>query len=285
MMPAVLQARGKVNLGLRITGVRADGYHELDSLFWPLAAPCDVLHLAAGQAGGLHMTCTDADIDPTHNTLTKAYALFGEASGFRPALRLHLEKHIPHGAGLGGGSSDAASLLRWLNSQAPHPLPPEALAALGLRVGADVPFFLHNQPCRVRGIGEIITPSPENTLAGCWLLLLCPPVYVSTPWAYQAWDALPVTEKAQNNLTTRAVEGRETNSCEGWLSNDFEAAVFPCYPVLAQLKRQLLDCGASAAVMSGSGSSMVGIFQYAATAERAFSQCAESVRIRFLQQL
>ena len=118
MRPVTLIAPAKVNFALHITGMRPNGYHELDSIFWPLDSPCDLLHLPAGAGPGLSMTGSEPDIDCASNTLTRAYALFREATGWTPALSLRLEKHIPHGAGLGGGSSDAASLLRWLNEHA-----------------------------------------------------------------------------------------------------------------------------------------------------------------------
>ncbi|MGN0008359.1 MAG: 4-(cytidine 5'-diphospho)-2-C-methyl-D-erythritol kinase [Desulfovibrionaceae bacterium] len=285
MRPVTLIAPAKVNLALHITGMRPNGYHELDSIFWPLDSPCDLLHLAAGAGPGLSMTCSEPDIDCASNTLTRAYTLFREATGWAPALSLRLEKHIPHGAGLGGGSSDAASLLRWLNEHAPRPLPPEALNALTAGVGADVPFFLHARPCRVRGIGEVIEPFPENWLAGYALLLLCPSVRVSTPWAYRAWDALPAAEKAPGDLTSALLACRKTSSCGTWLHNDLEAAVFPAYPLLRQLKGQLLERGAAAAVMSGSGSSIVGIFRTPEDAALASMSFADAVSVRHVQQL
>ena len=152
--PLRLTAGCKVNLGLRITRVRPDGYHELDSLFLPLDEPADQLELTVlpDAAPGITVSCDAAILDPADNTLTKAYGAYCRASALPPpALRIRLHKGIPSGAGLGGGSSDAAALLRWLNAGSPAPLAPEALARVALRVGADVPFFLRGGPCRVRG--------------------------------------------------------------------------------------------------------------------------------------
>ena len=123
MEMAALRIGCKVNLTLRITGVRPNGWHELDTVFLPLAEPSDTLRLALRPGGGLALHCAEAGIDPENNTLTKAYRLFAEASGFRPGVDAVLEKGIPHGAGLGGGSADAAALLGWLNARAPEPLP------------------------------------------------------------------------------------------------------------------------------------------------------------------
>ncbi|MDE7065926.1 MAG: 4-(cytidine 5'-diphospho)-2-C-methyl-D-erythritol kinase, partial [Desulfovibrionaceae bacterium] len=184
--PCRLHAGCKINLGLHITGVRADGYHELDSLFYPLPEPHDTLHIRENAVPGLTLECSRTDIDPRRNTVTRAYAAFSAATDFSPALQVVLEKGIPQGAGLGGGSADAGALLRALNAWAPVPLREAELVNVAAAVGADVPFFLYNRPCRVRGIGERMTPC-EPDLSGLHLLLLCPDVHISTPWAYAAW--------------------------------------------------------------------------------------------------
>lgn len=133
METAALRIGCKVNLTLRITGVRPNGWHELDTVFLPLDEPSDTLRLALRPRGGLALHCAEPGIDPENNTLTKAYRLFAEASGFRPGVEAVLEKGIPHGAGLGGGSADAAALLGWLNARAPEPLPLPELVGLAAR--------------------------------------------------------------------------------------------------------------------------------------------------------
>ena len=138
---SVVVAGCKVNLGLRITGVRENGYHELDSLFWPLPRPCDRLHIRETGAAGLTVLCDTPGIDLENNTLTKAYAALAKRVPDLPGLEVRLNKGIPAGAGLGGGSSDAAALLRWLNSRVSSPLDDQALAEVALTVGADTPFF------------------------------------------------------------------------------------------------------------------------------------------------
>ena len=155
---SVVVAGCKVNLGLRITGLRDNGYHELDSLFWPLPRPCDRLHINETGTSGIVVHCAAPGIDLERNTLTRAYAALAERVPNLPGLEVKLIKGIPTGAGLGGGSSDAAALLHWLNKRLPAPLNDEELAAIALKVGADTPFFLKNTPCRVRGIGEIKEP-------------------------------------------------------------------------------------------------------------------------------
>ncbi|MBQ3059412.1 MAG: 4-(cytidine 5'-diphospho)-2-C-methyl-D-erythritol kinase [Desulfovibrio sp.] len=272
----------KINLGLRVTGRRADGYHELHSLFWPLAEPCDRLEILPASRLGLRLVCSHTAIDPVHNTLIKAYKLFCEATGYDTSLEVHLSKGIPPGSGLGGGSSDAACLLRWLNTQIDSPLSREALSHLAVRVGADTPFFLYGCPCMVQGIGEKITPL-KSRLTGLTLVLICPELHVSTAWAFTTLDSLEGAQAPlhvqcekpamQNSLTKNDSEdnGFSLSGAEivQGMCNDLENAVFPHYPQLAAIKAELLRLGADAAAMSGSGSSMVGLFSHKQAAREA----------------
>jgi 4-diphosphocytidyl-2-C-methyl-D-erythritol kinase len=253
-----LRADCKVNLSLRITGVLPNGFHTLDSLFLPLLEPHDLLHIRPGAKPGLALACSDPALDPHDNTLTRAYRLYAEASSFSPPLALTLEKGIPSGAGLGGGSSDAAVLLRYLNDRAPQPLDEAALHAVAARVGADAPFFLQARPCRVRGTGDVLEAHTPG-LAGFRLVLVCPDVEVSTSWAYAAWDALHPSASS-HDLTKRDAEAKEADLRFHCL-NDLEEAVFPAYPELARIKCELFRQGAAAAVMSGSGASLLGLFR------------------------
>lgn len=264
-VPCDLRAGCKININLQITGVREDGYHELDSLFYPLSEPHDILHVRKGSTSGLTLECSRAGIDPLRNTLTRAYAAYAKATGFSPSLHIVLEKDIPQGAGLGGGSADAGALIRFLDGQAPKPLPKAALIEVAASVGADVPFFLYNSPCRVQGIGERLTPC-ECPLSALTLLLVCPDVHISTPWAYAAWDRKQMQENMPHNLTTPEVGAKGWDSCRVRFANAFEAVVFPEYPLLRKLKETLLQSGAAAAVMSGSGASLAAFFRDADTA-------------------
>lgn len=276
MSTATLTCGCKVNLGLRITGVREDGYHLLDSLFWPLPEPHDTLEVATRPGSGITVRL-DADFDPADNTLTKAHAAFAAAVPDAPGVDLRLTKRIPMGAGLGGGSADAACLLRWLNTQVAQPLDDNALAAVALKVGADCPFFLRDRPCRVQGIGEIITPYTGPAPAE-ELLLVCPDVGVSTVWAYRRHDELLRGQGhgQGQGLTKAAVAASNHNSfpADALLVNDLEPAVFGRYPQLAAIKAQLLELGARAACMSGSGASILGLFAKggAQAAQAAFAR-------------
>lgn len=271
---AELRVGCKINLTLRITGVRPNGWHELDTVFLPLPEPFDTLRLIPGDGDGLALHCDTPGIDCADNTLTKAYRLFAEATGFRPGVEAHLVKGIPHGAGLGGGSADAAALLGWLNGRAPEPLPSDTLAGLAARVGADVPFFLYNIPCRATGIGDRLVPCPEwlaeAGVAGAGLVLLCPGERVSTPWAYAAWDRNnPLTEERNGAITRASQSLFGGTSSIRWLENSFEPSVFEAFPRLRRFRERLLREGAFAAVMSGSGSSLFGLFRDADVALRA----------------
>jgi 4-diphosphocytidyl-2-C-methyl-D-erythritol kinase len=218
----------------------------------------------------LHVVCDAPGIDSADNTLTRAWAVFAQACGFSPALTLRLRKGIPQGAGLGGGSADAAALLQWLNAHAPRPLPAERLPALAATVGADVPFFLYNTPCRATGIGDRLTPC-ASPLKGWTLVLVCPPEQVSTPWAYRAYDAR--THAALTGCAAQAINlgSLYTDRPKGslLLRNDFEPVVFEAFAAVRACTERLLRLGAQGAVMSGSGASVLGLFRRQAEAQKA----------------
>lgn len=162
METAALRIGCKVNLTLRITGVRPNGWHELDTVFLPLDEPSDTLRLALRPGGGLALHCAEPGIDPENNTLTKAYRLFAEASGFRPGVEAVLEKGIPHGAGLGGGSADAAALLGWLNARAPEPLPLPELVGLAAASARTCRFFCITSPAGPRASANGSSRAPSG---------------------------------------------------------------------------------------------------------------------------
>jgi 4-diphosphocytidyl-2-C-methyl-D-erythritol kinase len=282
----------KVNLALVITGLRPDGYHELDTLFLPLPEPHDTLSISPGEPGaGLALTCSDPGLAGPSNTLAKAYSAFARATGLAPDLAVHLDKGVPQGAGLGGGSADAAALLLHLNAQAGgRALDHATLTELAAGVGADVPFFLGNQPARGQGIGERLTPADPG-LSGLALLLLCPSEAVNTGWAYRAWDALPPERKtpprAAGRFLTWASSRYKRSPCffRACLWNSFENAVFPAHPGLRRLKEDLLRHGAGGACLSGSGSSLLGLFRDTTQAERAAEAFSREGVTSFVHQV
>lgn len=272
-MSVHLSAQCKINLFLRIQGIRPDGYHELHTLFLPVPSPQDVLTITETAEERLQLSCPAfPELESENNLLYKGWKSFAQATGYKPGMHIELEKNIPMGAGLGGGSADAGVLLRWLNKTAKEKaLAPEALCKLGATLGADVPFFLQDAPCLATGIGEKLTPT-DHGITGMTLLLVCPDVQVNTQWAYQKWDEMHknLHKDAQDCLTT--VETGNKNSLPVWqqnVFNDFERPVFTHYPELQAIKDQLLESGAAAAALSGSGSTVFGLFHHEHTAVEA----------------
>lgn len=270
-----LTAGCKVNAYLKIVSRREDGYHELKTLFLPLPAPCDILRIFPGSSGRrMTFSCSLPELSGSDNIVVKAYHRFCEKTGFSPDIHVELEKHIPSGAGLGGGSSDAACLLTFLNGAAGRrALCDEALVTLAAGLGADVPFFLVNQPAWASGIGEVLTPAPDefSSLMGLTLLLVCPNIHVPTPWAYGEWDK-NFLHSSNYSLTEQDHMGIFLGCFRpSRLLNDFEQAVFPAYPAVRDIKETLLVAGASGALMSGSGASVFGLFRSKDKAQRAAS--------------
>lgn len=242
----------KINLGLRIRARRPDGFHELSSLFFPVPLYDALEFVQAPEpewlSGGLPLE------GPAENNLIfKAYRLLVEQGHQLPQLRVFLYKAIPHGAGLGGGSSDAAFMLKALNDTFSLHLSSERLYALAGLLGSDCPFFLQNQPCLVSGRGELLEPFELN-LSGYRMLLLKPSQGVSTAWAYgritPSEPPLPLSEVLHQPM-----------ACwKDSLVNDFETPVFQHLPALAAMKQWLYDQGALYASMTGSGSALYGLF-------------------------
>ena len=272
--PTVIRTGCKINWFLRIGPKRPDGYHDLETLFIPLNKPHDELHLRPGTTPGLRVLCAEPGIDPERNTLTTAYRLWREAVGTAPDLELTLLKGVPHGAGLGGGSADAAGLLRhlqeWAGRNGRAPLASEALNALAAKVGADVPFFLLNKPALAEGIGERLREVP-NPAADRVVVTVCPPIPVSTAWAFATLDAERGKKEnfAPNSLTRSGPRSTTSFSCGANQENDFQEVVFRAFPELVRIRDGLLEHGAIAARMSGSGSTIFGVFAEIGQAERA----------------
>lgn len=258
----------KINLYLRILGRREDGMHELETLFHPLQEPSDRIEvevLPQGNGSGLRFTCSSPDLAGPENLVVRAYHSFAAVCGFAPRLRVHLDKRTPVGAGLGGGSADAAAMLRFLNHCAAREGAAPSrngLKALAIGLGADVSFFLQDEPALARGVGELLRPLPEarNMLSGLHIVLCMPRLRVSTAWAYAAWDER--FPGGPNGLTAFPAEDMNMFCLESLvLYNGFEDVVLPAYPALRELKEQLLRHGAQGALLSGSGASVFGVFR------------------------
>ena len=244
-------APAKVNLSLRVRRRREDGFHEIESLMCPVSI-FDTLDITLRDEGGLEFVCDDPTL-PTgdDNLVVRAAKLFCASCGLEPRLRIALTKRIPHGAGLGGGSSDAATTLIGLNRLFDTQLEPAALAAMAAELGSDIPFFIYQSAAVIRGRGEQV--EPVDFPHALPLLLIKPPFGVPTPWAYQQW---------RDSQEIPGVSYEAQSFPWGELVNDLERPVFAKYIFLADLKTWLLQQPeVTGALMSGSGSTVFALLR------------------------
>ena len=251
----IVAAHAKINLFLDITGRRADGYHLIDTVFQSVAL-CDVVTVEL--AGDITVRC-DAPGIPCdgRNIANRAAAAFYARTGLPGGADIFIEKHIPQEAGLGGGSADGAAVLSALNRLHGGPLSAEILREVGLSVGADLPFCLSGGTARATGIGEMLTPLPA--LSGAPVVIVKPPFGISTAAAYRAYDERPPA--ARRAIDLAGVLSLDPDA----LYNAFEELTDRRGEIKA-IKRALRDSGAFAALMSGSGSAVFGMFRTEAEA-------------------
>ena len=271
----------KINLGLHVVGRRADGYHDLETLFLPVPDLCDELEItelpeAAASSGGAapqpHMTQSGIALDnaPEDNLCIRAWRLLRDEFAI-PAVDIRLEKNIPFGAGLGGGSSDAAFTLRMLNEMFSLGLGTADLERRAARLGADCAFFVQNRPAYATGIGDQLEPIEWKAESGKWKVVIEIPngEHVSTKEAYAGLKH-PGCSPSQGELSA-GLRGKQRpdlrqairRPIEEWrhlIVNDFEASVFPAHPAIAALKDDFYRRGALYASMTGSGAAVFGIF-------------------------
>lgn len=262
-----LFAPAKINLSFEIKGRRADGFHEIETLMAPISL-ADRLTLEVTSSGnnGIEFSCDDPSL-PTgeENLVVRAVRLFREATKTTPGIKIVLEKKIPHGAGLGGGSSDAASTLLGLNELFGADLSDDDLLKLAAQLGSDVPFFVVRSAAVCRGRGDIVTPT--SMPGGLNLLLLKPDFGVPTSWAYGKWQGsqqLPGVDYAPQELGgVRFV-------------NDLERPVFEKFVLLGHLKKWLRrQPEVGAALMSGSGSTLFAVLRDGAEVEKLAAHARE----------
>lgn len=245
----------KINLGLNITEKRPDGYHNLETIFYPIPLE-DALEACPRKEGpgsySLSQSGLSIEGDAENNLVVKAYKLLDETYHL-PPVDIYLHKHIPSGAGLGGGSADAAFMLKLLNRMYRLNLTDDQLEAYAARLGADCAFFVRNQPTYAEGIGNIFSPV-ELSLAGWQLLLVKPNIFVSTR------DAFARIRPRHPERNLRDLINQPVESWKDSIINDFEESVFPQFPAIGDIKTELYRLGAVYASMSGSGSSVYGLF-------------------------
>lgn len=245
----------KINIGLYIVEKRSDGYHNLETVFYPLPL-CD--KLVVEEQPGLKQPCklevegiavTDNQED---NLIVKAYRLL-EKDFSLGNTAVYLRKNIPFGAGLGGGSSDAAFMLKALNELNALHLTEDQLESYAVKLGADCPFFIRNRPVFATGIGNLFQPV-DLSLKGYQFVLVKPDIHVSTPMAYAGIRPRPSLFSLSESIQLPVENWKQR------IQNDFEETVFEKFPPIGEIKQKLYAAGAVYATMSGSGSSVIGIF-------------------------
>ena len=262
MNSITLKAPAKVNYLLDVIRRRPDGYHDLRMVMQRVNL-CDELTITLTDTPGISVTCGKNGVpDGPGNIAWKAANALLELTGGSQGAAISILKNIPVAAGLGGGSSDAASVLMGMNELLQLRLPDQRLMEIGVKLGADVPFFVFKKTALAEGIGETLTAMPE--MPASWVLLVNPGVHVSTAWVY---NNLKLTNRGELNRLPVSYGSLE-DVC-AIFANDLESVTIPVFPVIAKIKEAMLQHGALAAMMSGSGPTVFGLFQDRETAEQA----------------
>ena len=248
----------KINIGLRVVRKREDGYHDLETIFYPVYGLHDELEVEPAEEFAFLQDGLVIDCLPTDNLIYKVYKRMQEHFPQIGNVKITFKKNIPFGAGLGGGSSDAAHMAIALNEIFSLGLTREQLAEEVRPLGADCPFFIYNTPCYAEGIGDKLSPITFD-LSGLRLVMIKPNCSVSTKDAYAGIVRHP---EAAGQIKQALAEGKTLTDMSPLLINDFEQTVFPLHPEIAEIKQRLLSAGALYAAMSGSGSTVFGLFQH-----------------------
>lgn len=250
----ILTAHPKINLGLDILTRRADGYHEIDTLMVPVEAISDTLEIEPSEESGCSLTIDGLSIDcaADRNLVVKVWLLMRERYGIG-GVRMRLRKQIPFGAGLGGGSADAAAAIKGINEIFALGLSTQEMVDVAAQLGSDIPFFIHSEPMFCRGRGEKMTPANID-LSGLWCVISKPSFGISTAEAYAGVVPHIPTSSLEERLALPRNEWQEA------IVNDFERSLFDKYTALPNIKREMIRQGALYASLSGSGSAMFGLF-------------------------
>ncbi len=253
-----LYAFAKINLGLHIQRKRTDGYHDIETVFHRVNM-FDIITVERGTGGNIAIECSHPGIPADHTNLCyRAAEYFCAEIGYKRELHISIDKNIPVGAGLGGGSSDAASVLRACNMLYGYPLDDDPLAAIASRIGSDVPYFLQSGSAYATGRGDIL--EYFHLELPYWVVLVYPGVHIETKWAYQSCTP----NREAKNVNLKSLIQDNLLQPQAWvnsLRNDFEPVVFQEHPVVMRIKEVLIKGGADFALMSGSGSSVFGLYQ------------------------
>lgn len=241
----------KINLGLNIIRKRPDGFHDLESCFYPVQW-CDALEILPGEETTFDLSGIPVPGNASTNLCLQAYRLLCRDHRL-PPVRMQLHKVIPIGAGLGGGSADCAFALKILNTLFSLHLSEDDLEAYARKLGSDCAFFIRNKPVFATHKGDAFEPLPLN-LSGYACVAVYPGIHITTAEAYRNVKATAPSEALKERLQ------QDISTWKDWVKNDFETALFPLYPILAELKQTMYHHGALYASMTGSGSAVYGLF-------------------------
>jgi 4-diphosphocytidyl-2-C-methyl-D-erythritol kinase len=267
-MMVTVYSPAKINWFLKVLYLRDDGFHEIRSVMQKVGVYDELTFCENSEL----LITSDMDIPLKDNLVYKAAVAMQEAVGVGKGARIHLKKGIPTAAGLGGGSGDASTTLIGLNLLWSAELNHEQLHRLAEKLGSDVPFFLYDAMALVEGRGEKVIPC--KLANRFYLLLVKPNIQISTPWAYKSLNKNKVLTKNDfdTKMLRQTIEEADVEKMSLMLVNDLEAPVIAYYPIIEQIKAKLLHNGARLALMSGSGSTVFGLFDNAKTAEKASQQ-------------
>ncbi|MEA3447537.1 MAG: 4-(cytidine 5'-diphospho)-2-C-methyl-D-erythritol kinase [Bacteroidota bacterium] len=244
----------KINIGLYITGTQDNGYHNIETVFYPVPL-YDILEVVPTEKQTeIHLSGIKIPGSPSDNLVLKAWKLLHDKHQI-PPVKIYMHKHIPAGSGLGGGSSDAAFFLQNLNKQFKLGLPAEKLMTLALKLGSDCPFFVQNKPVFATNRGEIMEEIKLN-LEGKYVMIVFPDIHIDTGGIFSKITISPADYELRDLHTI------PVSSWKNYINNRFETVVFNMHPQLKKIKTQLYDAGADYAQLTGTGSAIYGIFSH-----------------------
>lgn len=261
----IVYPNAKINIGLNVIQKRKDGYHNIESILYPIPL-ADILEIIPSETFEFTQSGIQVESSSNNNLVVQAYQAMRDTAKIQK-VKIHLHKNIPTGAGLGGGSSDAAFTLVALNKMFGNKQTPEQLHKMAAKLGSDCPFFINNVPSIASGRGELLKPATVH-IENYYLIIVKPQCHISTAEAY----ANIVPCKADQNLEASIKES--PSNWKKTIKNAFEKPVIALYPEIGNIKKTLYEAGATYAAMSGSGSSVFGLFKSAPTSlENHFEDC------------
>lgn len=277
-----LQAYAKINLGLDVLRKREDGYHEVRMIMQSISL-ADTLVLRKSSEAGIHLRNHDGIENPdvpmdSTNLVYRAIQMLKEEFQITEGIEAVLTKRIPVAAGMAGGSTDAAAALKGMNQLFSLGLSTQELCERGVKLGADIPYCIQGGTALSEGIGEILTPLPK--MPDCYILIAKPPINVSTAFVYGNLKANELTKHPDIDGMIQAIHQQDLAGIADRLGNALETVTIPAYPVIADIKKIMVDCGAMQSLMSGSGPTVFGIF----SDEKKAQATAEQIREKGLSE-